>query len=233
MKKTKNKIIFFIVFIFIFICILFFYYINCTNKINNTDQAIIITCPPRPPFYDLIDPEQRESELKETAEGYSLNFEVGKEEDANLLKEYYIRGVTNPGGDYRTYDETFYEAYIENHTIPPDFIDKEHKIALFFQTDAGWEDSWYASRNEEPSLDALGETDIYLMKAINNTESAVKIEQPFQNEDHYTVIYVYLGFLQYIYYQYGGISAFQPYLEKAFESLGYINDKGQKKGDLF
>ena len=223
-------------FIFIFICILFFYYTNDTNNTNDTDEIIINVCTPRPERdSDLIDTEQIQSELEETAESYSLNFEIGKEEDSDLLEEYYIRGIVDTGGNYMNYDESFYEAYIENHTIFPNYIDKEHKIALFFQTEEGWADAWYAEFYEEgrPLLNSIQKTDIYLMKTVNNTESAVKIEQPFQNKDHYTVIYVYLGFFQDVYYKYGDDGAFQPYLEKAFESLGYINDKGQKKGDLF
>lgn len=182
--------------------------------------------PNSPPYVDI---PIVKAQVDGMAQKYGLSFEFATEEDK--LETYSIRTTKYLSYTYREsmlppdYGSDFYDIPIKKHPLELDFIDKEHKIAIIGHlSDIGYyraNDSMIPCTNRkvtEEKREQFVKQGRYLVKTTKKIKDSWKVKEPFQQEG-YTVIYADPFF--FLPYKGAKDGIFIPYLEKAFESLGY------------
>ena len=123
--------------------------------------------------------------------------------------------------DENSFGSAFYNIHVKEYSFTPDYIDKEHKIAVFFERDLDAIYTFYYYELGENAPEYIIDNHAYFRKLINNVKPSQEVKKPFQKEDIYTVIYVELNLCNEYHYYDDNEGLLIPYLEKAFESLGY------------
>lgn len=164
------------------------------------------------------------NELNTVAKEYGLNFENLTEIQTN----YDIRTIKDPYPNYDTYEPVFYNIPVNGYEVYFGHVDKKHKIAILYKD---YKKEFYSDK--ESAEDAIrtryeSHANTFFKQLIEQADSSMEVTEAFQNEDKYTAIYVEIGFLERIYYDNGKEGALKPYLEKAFESLGYTKKEETK-----
>lgn len=214
-KKRKYFILIFITLILVSI----FIFISINQYHKQLEEDISCRGFMKIPMFDtpFISSKQKEEEFKKAASEYGLNFEAAAKQDT--LTNYFLRSPKFMI-DENSFRSAFYNIYVKKYLFTPDYIDKEHKLAVFFERDLDYIFTYYEKLEESPPKN-ISANDTYFQELINNVKPSQEVKKPFQKENIYTVIYVELNLCNEYHYYGDNEGLLIPYLEKAFESLGY------------